>query len=85
MGRQRGRRRPLLLRLRRRLPLDRRPEHPRHPQRQRSLREEGRQHRRGSRFDRPHHHLLLQWHEDSGILPELQPERNVLSGHQQLS
>lgn len=59
MGRQRGWRRSLLLRLRRGLPLDRGPQHPRHSQRERALRQEGRQHRRRPRPDRPHHHFLL--------------------------
>ena len=64
--------------------MDRRQEYPGHSQCQRALRQEGGQHRSGSRPDRPHHHLLLQWNEDPRLFPELQPERDVLSGHQQL-
>ncbi len=84
MGRQRSRRRPLLLRLRRCLPVDRRPQHPGHPERQRPLRQEGGQHRRRSRSDGSHRHVLLQRNEDSRIFQEFQSQRNVLSGHQQL-
>ena len=85
VGRQRRRRRPLLFRLRRRVPLDRRQEHPRHPHRRGdALPQEGRQHRRGPRPLRAHHDLLLQRGQGQRLLQELQPGRDVLPRRQQL-